>query len=96
MNPSYTKHSQASTAPDLYGEESDFSERSDHKKVDRHHHGGAYFSTQLIVNRNLTLADILVGKLVPSVLNDMKTWCLARCRDKRSFLGIVDPKGRYN
>ncbi len=96
MNPKDTKHSEASTAPDLYGEESDFSERSDHKKADRHHHGGAYYSTQLIVRRNLTLADIEVGKLVPSVLKDLKTWCSARCEGKRSFFGIVDPKARYN
>ena len=96
MNPRETKHSEASTAPDLYGEESDFSERSDQKKVDQHHHGGAYFSTQLIVKRNLTLADIQVGKLLPSGLKDMKTWCLARCADQRSFLGIIDPKARYN
>jgi len=96
MNPKQSKHSQASTAADLYEEESDFSERSDHKKADRHYHGDTYFSTQLIVKRNLTLADIEVGKLVPSVLKDLKAWCSARCHDKRCFFGIVDPKALYN
>jgi hypothetical protein len=44
----------------------------------------------------LTLADIEVGKLVPSVLKDMKTWCIARSKDKRSQFGIVDPKSAFN
>ena len=48
------------------------------------------------MRRNLTLADIEVGKLVPSVLKDLKAWCLARCHEKRCFFGLVDPKARYN
>ena len=84
--------SEASTAVDLYAEEDNFSEHSEHDKQDRHHHFRCYYSTDLIVGRGLTLADVNVEALTQSTLCDMRTWLTARCRDKRCFFGLTDPK----
>lgn len=80
----------------MFAEESDYSEASDNRSKTRHDHNGAYFSTKLIVNKNLTLADVEVEQLTSSMLRDMRTWLSAKCRDKRCFFGIVDPKVELN
>jgi len=96
MNQRPPHQSEASTTADMFAEESDYSEVSDHKSKNRHNHNGAYFSTKLITEKNLTLADVEVEQLTSSMLRDMRTWLTAKCRDKRSFFGIVDPKAELN
>jgi len=88
--------SQASTAADLYGAEDDFSEASETDKFDRHHHASSYYTTNLIVDKNLTLAHVNIEKLTQSMIADIRTWCTAKCRDKRCFFGLVDPKSRLS
>jgi len=84
--------SQASTAIDLFAEEEHMSEHSEPDKQDIHHHFKSYYSTALIVERNLTLADVVVEPLTHSRLRDMQTFLTAKCRDKRCFFGITDPR----
>ena len=72
------------------------SEHSEPDKQDKHHHFRSYYSTALIVDKNLTLADVVVEPLTQSRLRDMQTLLTAKCRDKRCFLGITDPRGELN
>ena len=84
--------SEASTAVDLYAEEDNVSEHYEHEKQDRHHHFKCYYATNLVVGRDLTLADVNVDPLTQSTLCDMKTWPGAKCRNERCFFGITDSK----
>ena len=88
--------SQASTAIDLFAEEEHMSEHSEPDKRDIHNHFKSYYSTALIVDKNLTLADVVVEPLTQSRLRDMQTLLTAKCKDKRCFFGITDPRGELN
>lgn len=75
--------SRASTAIDIYGEDEHWSEHEEEDRPDKHHHFRSYYSTSLVVDRNITLADVDVEPMTESRLRDMKTWLEAECQRKR-------------
>ena len=92
MSSHHVTDSQVSTAPDIYAQESDYSEHSDRPRSSRLDPRTTYYATDLITNKDLTLTDIRVEKVVPSMLRDMQTWLEAKCRNQRCFFGMVDPR----
>ena len=84
--------SYASTGIDLFVEEEHVSEHEEEDRVGSEPHTKSYYSTSLIVERNLKLSDIEVEPMTQSRLRDMQTWLTAKCRDKRCLFGMIDPR----
>ena len=72
--------SRASTAIDLYAEDEHWSEHEEDDRPDRHHHFRSYYSTSLVVDRNITLVDVDVEPMTESRLRDMRHWLEAQSR----------------
>ena len=84
--------SRASTAIDLYAEDEHWSEHEEEDRQDRHHHFRSYYSTTLVVQSHITLADVEVEAMTESRLRDMRAWLEAKCERRHCALGVVDPR----
>ena len=76
----------------MYGEDEHWSEHEEEDRPDKHHHFRSYYSTSLVVDRNITLADVDVEPMTESRLRDMRHWLEAQSREKRCTYGVIDPR----
>lgn len=90
-----TLHTRAAADDDFEADDDDLSEHdftADHRS---HHAKHEYVSTNLIVDMNITLADVIEEETSQAVITERLQMHQARVRFRSNPFGIIDPRAEY-